>query len=76
MDRSTVFSLALRSSGLTMAGFIDKYLAEPAAEGVVYRVVRDPRKSARINTAIERLIADEAPRVRLAFSSHTQRVAA
>lgn len=67
MDRSHLFGVALKSAGLTMAGFIDRYLDEPAAESVVYGVAAGRRTSARISAAIDRLIQDEAPRVIRAF---------
>ena len=75
MDRSHLFGLALRSAGLTMASFIDRYLDEPAAEGVVYAVARGSKTSARISAAIDRLIEDERPRVLRAFSSPVRQAA-
>jgi hypothetical protein len=68
LDRPTLFSVALRAAGLTMAGFIDAYLDEPAAEGVVYAVLAGRKTSGRISAAIDRLIADQKPRIERGFS--------
>lgn len=72
VGRSHLFGLALRSAGLTMAAFIDRYLDAPAAESAVYGVAAGRRTSARISKAIDRLIQDEGPRVTRAFATYRQ----
>lgn len=69
MDRSQLFGLALKSSGLTAAAFVQKYLDEPVSESAVWAVAAGRKTSARITKAIDRLIETERPRVLRAFSA-------
>lgn len=72
MDRPQLFSVALKSAGISCAEFVRRYLDEPAADSVVWGVAAGRRKSARVSAAIDRFLKDEAPRVTRAFEGYRQ----
>lgn len=68
MNRSTLFSLALKAAGLSMQEWVHQELKPVVSTQFVYAVLAGDRSSARVDAAIDRLIKQQGPRIRREFA--------
>lgn len=72
MDKTTLFSLALKAAGLTMQDWIHRELRPLVSAQFVYKVLSGEKSSARVEKAIDRLIREQGPAIEASFRHFAQ----